>query len=55
MGGGNLIQSSRHCQFQQLHLDEFDPQGLQLIPFATAKVAPHIPILQSLNWKEMNN
>lgn len=54
-GGVNLIPSRLHCQFQQLHLDEFGPQGLQLIPFTTAKVSPHISILQSLNYKEMNN
>jgi len=51
----NLIQSRLHCQFQQLHLNEFDPEGLQLIPFTTAKVTLHMPILQSSNSKETNN
>lgn len=51
----HLIQSRLHWQFQQFYVDKFDPRGLQLNPFATAKVTPHIPILQRLNYKETNN
>lgn len=54
-GGKYLIESGVHCQLQQLHLDGFDPQGLQLIPLTTAKVMAHTAVLQSLNYKERNN
>lgn len=48
-GGKYLIESGEHCQLQQLHLDGSDPQGLQLIPFSSAKVIACTAVLQSLS------